>query len=481
MEESLLLIAEYTGRTTKLPLICKSWRDILYENDSDIISDVLGRYSNSDSDSNVESISEVILLALSTHDRETIRLLTTVHCKYIPCTWDNLSREVTDAKMAWYFTFYVERASEIERLHKIHSNVDKYCRDHVMRLSMQYTTIDIQNILSCGIIVNVWSWCNDVQKSVLKSLLGQMRDFIYMPYPKINVPWLYSIGVLDDPIISTIMLDDVSAYESALVITSITPPERAKLVEVFEAVNIYVAYFDDYFECPLHGKFFDMYIKSEGTNPDISWIAINSGLYTSYRLYKCSKTESVKNILYKIFLRDKCITMIDLILTKDNHVQVIIDAIQEHGMYSDLYDLLIFRGIQAEWFSYYLPVTIDYRRYIPMSLQNTKTGGMTYPKHIDDWKRLSDRMLGIRYRLDMMSGIRAPDNVWPSLIGSAIVYDISGTFLTALIREHASGITCQMVRNMKSLYERNPRKGGWSNFRQSLVALGVPHNIVYSY
>lgn len=495
MEHILTIVIGFVGRKTRLPLVCKSWRDVITKYDEYLIRDIHKRYQD------IESISEIFLIAMRNKDYDTIRRITTEYFGNVSLSWELLSSATSDPTLCWYFSFRVKDPIELARISEIYIASHQFTRSHVVQLSHKYTKIDMMKILKCGVLPKIWPWMTQVQQQRISTLLQSVVKLFYqqkierntyddisvinlmnVPNPKVTIPWLYHHGFLkNDIILDSIMRDDPSMY--------VTPPDREQsyameLILEFNAVNIYTARIPSSTLFPFaelcSEEFVDISIHNEDAL--INSLVMNrndlaSKVNIMYKLWHDCKSIRVQEYIYKLAITQKCISMIDVFMTKKNHLRVIIDAIQPHGMYDTLYDLLIFRGIQADWFSYYLRHEIDPIQYIPGHLIDTKKNMIVIPSNVYDWKALYDAIVNVRSKLNCLSGTRAPSDKWPIFIGAAILYDKKGAFLTALIREHACEITPKMVIKMRDLFQKNPRDGGWEGFSKSMIDAGVPIHI----
>ena len=503
MEPVLTTISEYTGRSTRLSHVCHSWREILHENDDNIMDGIMRTYGKSlydDSNTDSISVSEIIRVALDNKDIETIRLITTVYTQEIPIPWDTFAPIIDNYLLAWYFSFRLKKGSEYDRLTEMYMFANQYCKDHVEQLGNKYTKSDIIRILKAGSIDRVWGWLDTNQKHKLIPILKEIVSSFYIeiqgsrrkrreevpvivpsnvPLPSVNLPWLYYNGFLnDDSLIAAIIADDPNDFDIAKQHHLQYTNYINQLINELSAVNIYIANYTPckYFATlPSSDKYISVIINDKTTllkgldNARHSKFPVNM----LYRIWKQCGIPSVREKIYCISMDNKSIDMIDMFLTEKNYMRVIIDAIQSHGMYDSLFDLIVFKRIHAEWFSYYLHGEIDPVVNIPTHLLNSKTGTMTLPRNIEDWKALYKMMMNLKPKLEGLVGVKAPPKIWPLLIGNAIIYDRNGAFLTSLIRVHALEITQSMVNKMRMLFQKNEREGGWDSFAISMRDLGV--------
>jgi len=413
-------------------------------------------------------------------------MITTVYTQNIPIPWEAFTPMVDNHILAWYFSFRLRDGDELNRLREMYMCADHYCRNHVLRFAHEYSAFDVQRILKAGTIDNVWGWLDERSRHRFRTLLSEIVDSFYMinpsektpviiaehvPLPSVNIPWLHHYGFFPgDNIIPLIISDDVAAFKQLY--TGEYTSHILRLVECLNAARIYGCIYALGVHIVSYSHQFASIYCCNDDYTLIRHIIHKSQSHLLYRLWKENVSTPVRDAIYDASMNIKSIDMIDMFLTEKNYMRVIIDAVQACGMYDSLYNLIVFKGIRAEWFAYYLRAEIDPIGVIPGHLL-CKSTSMTLPRSIDDWRLLYNSMMTLRYQLERLQGKRAPPHIWPLLIGNAIMYDRNGSFLTSLVREHASEITQSMVQKMYTIYHMNKREGGWSSFVLSMRDLGV--------
>lgn len=494
MEPVLTIIASYTGIKTQLPLVCKEWRDILYENRDSILSGLQRRYSEKEGRC-IQSISEILYLALSGNDKETIRLLTTECFIHIPLPWDNYAMNIHDADLSWYFSFRISNKNHLDLLRFIYDAGYKYRKNQVQEKGHQYTVDDIVLILNTGLIDKVWTWMNPDQRDRTRPIIEYVvrtsyyyqsydrisrSSIIYapsIPFPTITIPWLCRNGFLPEEetkLIQSIMQDDINEYHSVYM------PHRYEdtlsiiaifhLMHYFNATKLIKEYIDiqsllmKSIDITMYDDKDKIVSLLQNSFEDISFDSL-------YKLWRKYPTGIIRDTLYSICTDRGRIDMIDIFLDEYDQSKVIIDSIR-YGMYPLLYNLLKFRGINAGVYLYYSSIYIDPKEYILPHLL-LKKNAVSIPTSIDDWHLLCRSFDHIKKEIDRMTKVRASLDELPHLLDVAIRCTKNNTFIVKLVNEHKSDITPEMVKMMRTTILEISNESHWIEFKSVLSTLGI--------
>jgi hypothetical protein len=244
------------------------------------------------------------------------------------------------------------------------------------------------------------------------------------------------------------------------------------LVYALNAVNIFTAVYKD-------TKMSSYIISDVYSIDEIIEIVMSPRLHfikpqELYNIWKRDLPYNVKDRIIAFAMGKQYINFLDIFITEKTYMQIIIGAIQECGMYTDLYNLLDFKGIYVEWLSYYLHMELSPESILPSRFILSKSEDIKLSRSFDRWISFFNEMEMAKKKLLSMRGERAPYNIWTRLLANAILYDKKGALLTSVIQEHAQEITQGMVKKMYPLYIKSEREGGWEGFLESMRSLGVP-------